>query len=135
MRHPVMTALAAAALLVAGAAPAAAPRTPEARMARALEGRTAGAPVDCIFLRDITSSQIIDHTAILYTVGRTIYVNRPDSGANFLDSNDILVTDTHSPQLCSIDMVRLLDSSSRMPSGSLGLGKFVPYTRPAQPQS
>ena len=38
----------------------------EARLARALEGRVSGKPVDCLNQRDIRSSQIIDRTAILY---------------------------------------------------------------------
>jgi hypothetical protein len=110
-------------------AQAAARPDPEAKLAKALEGRVAGKPVDCIPLRQIDSSQIFDRTAIVYKVGTTLYVNRPASGATFLDRGDILVTDTRSPNLCSIDIVRLLDQSTRFPSGSLGLGKFVPYTK------
>ncbi len=101
---------------------------PETRIAKALNGREAGTPVDCIPLQQIQSTQIFDRTAILYKVGRTWYLNRPTSGATFLDGGDILVTDTRSPNLCSIDIVRLIDQSTRFPSGSLGLGKFVPYT-------
>ncbi|WP_238147056.1 hypothetical protein [Rhizorhabdus dicambivorans] len=103
---------------------------PEARIAKELNGRVAGKPVDCIPLRQIQSTQIFERTAILYKLGSTWYLNRPASGANFLDRDDILVTDTHSPNLCSIDIVRLLDSGSHIQSGSLGLGKFVPYTKP-----
>lgn len=103
---------------------------PEARLEKALAGRVAGKPVDCIQLRQIQSSEIFERTAILYKSGSTWYVNRPASGANFLDRNDVLVTDTHSSNLCSIDIVRLLDSGSHFPSGSLGLGKFVPYAKP-----
>ncbi|MET0365178.1 MAG: hypothetical protein ABW169_11050 [Sphingobium sp.] len=124
-----IVALAAIGLMSAGAH-AASPKTPQDRLAKALEGRVAGKPVDCIPLRQIQSSQIIDRTAIIYQVGRTLYVNTPQSGANFLDSGDILVTDTHSPDLCSIDTVRLVDQGTRFPSGSVGLGKFVPYTKP-----
>nr|WP_232306998.1 hypothetical protein [Sphingomonas sp. Y57] len=102
---------------------------PEARLAKALEGREAGKPVDCIPLRQIQSTEIFDRTAILYKVGGIWYLNRPASGTNFLDRDDILLTDTHSPNLCSIDIVRLIDQSTRFPSGSLGLGKFVPYTK------
>jgi hypothetical protein len=102
----------------------------EARIAKITAGRTAEAPVDCIFLNQISSSEIVADTAIVYTMNNgTIYVNRPASGANFLDRDDVLVTDTHSSQLCSIDVVRLVDSTSRMPNGSVGLGKFVPYPR------
>lgn len=102
----------------------------EARIAKVLAGRVAGEPVDCIPQHQIQSTQIFDRTAILYKVGRTWYLNRPTSGANFLDRDDVLVTDTHSSDLCSIDIVRLLDSGSHFPSGTLGLGKFVPYKKP-----
>lgn len=130
MRRISMIALAAASLLIAGGSQAAPRATPEQRLTKALEGRVAGKPVDCIMLNRIQSSQIIDKTAIIYRVGSTLYVNTPESGANFLDSSDILVTDTRSPQLCSIDVVRLVDQPSRFPSGSVGLGKFVPYDKP-----
>lgn len=122
--------LMAAALPAASSAHAAPRLAPEARLAKALAGRVAGKPVDCIQLRQIQSSEIFERTAILYKSGSTWYVNRPASGANFLDRDDVLVTDTHSSNLCSIDIVRLLDSGSHFPSGSLGLGKFVPYTKP-----
>lgn len=118
------------AVLMAGTFPAQAAKPAEVRLAKALEGRQAGKPVDCIPLHQIQSTEIFERTAILYRVGSKLYLNRPTSGVNFLDRNDVLVTDTHSSNLCSIDIVRLLDSSSRMQSGSLGLGKFVPYTKP-----
>jgi len=123
-------------LLVAGAlmlstGVAQAKTDPEARIAKMIEGRTAGAPVNCIQQHQINSTQVIDRTAIVYKMNNgTIYVNRPDSGAKFLNRSDVLVTDTHSPQLCNIDIVRLVDSGTRMPNGSVGLGQFVPYPRP-----
>ena len=102
----------------------------EAKLAKALDGRVAGEPVNCLQLRDIRSSRIYDRTAILYeTNGGKLYLNRPRSGASTLDSNDVMVTDTHSSQLCSIDIVRLYDSGARMQSGFVGLNKFVPYTK------
>jgi len=103
----------------------------EAELAKAIAGRIEGKPVDCIYLRDIRSSRIIDGTAILYeTSNRKLYVNRPDSGHSSLRRDDILVTNTHSPQLCSIDIVRLVDSGAWFERGFVGLGKFVPYTKP-----
>ena len=120
-------------LLVAATGASAAPTKSaikgEADLAKALAGRVAGEPVNCINLRDIRSSRIYDDTAIVYEVGKVLYVNRP-SGATFLDRDDILVTDTHSSQLCSIDIVRLIDQGSRFQSGSVGLNKFVPYRKP-----
>lgn len=124
--------LAAAMILPATSAVAAkgdAQARAEAKLAKALEGRVAGEPVNCIDLRNINSSQIIDKTAIIYRVGSRLYLNRPTIGASSLDSDDILVTKTYSSQLCSIDTVQLVDRASRFPSGFVGLGKFVPYTR------
>ena len=103
---------------------------PEARLAKAIEGRVQGKPVDCLFQHDIRSTQIIDRTAIIYDVGGgKLYVNRPDSGENFLRNGDVMVTNTHSDQLCSVDIVRMFDNSLWMQVGTIGLGKFVPYTK------
>jgi hypothetical protein len=123
-------------LLASAPAGAAKPATPEAKLAKALEGRTAGDPVDCLNLRDIRSSRIIDRTAILYeTAGGKIYVNRPEGGAESLNQWDVLVTDTHSPRLCDIDVVRLYDSSTQFQTGVVFLGEFVPYTKPKRSAS
>ena len=103
---------------------------PEARLDRVLEGRVAGKPVNCINLRDIQSSQIIDRTAIVYSVGSKLYVNRPRIGANSLDRDDILLTRTSTSQLCSIDTVRLIDRGGMFPRGFVSLGEFVPYAKP-----
>lgn len=99
-------------------------------LAKALEGRTAGDPVKCLNLRDIRSTKIIDRTAIIYeTAGGVIYVNTLRGGASSLDKWDVLVTDTHSSQLCSIDIVKLYDNGSRMSTGFVNLGEFVPYRK------
>lgn len=120
----------AALTMIAPAAHAAPGKTAEEKLAKALEGRAAGKPVDCIYLRDIRSSRIFDRTAILYELNNgTYYLNRPDAGASSLTWNDVLVTDTHSSQLCSIDVVRLYTNSPWMQSGFVNLGKFVPYRK------
>jgi hypothetical protein len=121
--------LAAGAAFVAPAAQAASTQTPEAELGRALEGRVAGQPVDCVNLRKIRSSRIIPDTAILFEAGNTVYVNRPRAGQNFLNRSTALITDTHSSRLCRIDVVRLVDSPGWTPSGSVFLGEFVPYRK------
>lgn len=125
--------LLASALLIAGTPAVAKDKAypkGEAKLAKTLEGRTAGKPVSCINLRDIQSSTIIDRTAIVYDVGNKLYVNRPSIGATSLDSDDILLTKTHSSQLCRIDTVQLIDRTSQFNRGFVGLGDFVPYTKP-----
>jgi hypothetical protein len=118
--------IAGALMLSAGSAHA--KTDPEAQLAKITAGRTAGAPVNCIQQHQVSSTEIINRTAIVYKMDNgTIYVNRPNSGATFLNRSDVMVTNTHSPQLCNVDIVRLVDSSAHMPTGSVGLGSFVPY--------
>lgn len=102
----------------------------EAKLAKEIKGRVAGEPVNCVQLRNIRSSRIIDKTAIVYEGDNgVLYVNRPRSGANFLDDWDVLVTKVHGSQLCSIDTVNLISPPSNLQSGFVILDKFVPYPR------
>lgn len=101
----------------------------EAELARALEGRVAGEPVDCINLRRVRSSRIIDRTAIVYDAGGTLYVNRPRSGAGSLTDWDVMVTRPFGSRLCRIDPVQMYSPGARMLSGIVFLGDFVPYKR------
>ncbi len=128
MRPLIFSALAAAAIV---AAPASAREKlePEAKLAKMLEGRVAGKPQNCITLSTARSSTIIDGTAIVYRTGNTLWVNRPKGGAETLDDDDILVTKTVGSQLCSIDMVNLVDRTSHMYNGFVSLGEFVPYRK------
>jgi hypothetical protein len=120
--------LIAGALLVGGAAQAK-PADREAELARALAGRVAGEPVQCIDLHRVRSSRIIAGTAILYDAGSVVYVNRPDNGAEQLNRWDTLVTRTPSTRLCNVDTVTLVDQGSRSFTGIVFLGDFVPYRR------
>ncbi|MET3665245.1 hypothetical protein [Caulobacter sp. 1776] len=105
---------------------------PEAELAKLLEGRTAGKPVDCINLRLSGASRIIDKTAIVYEMpGGALYVNRPN-GADFLDRDATLVTKTSGTELCRMDIVTLVDQGSRLPRGSVSLEAFTPYPKPVR---
>lgn len=123
-------ALLAGCIAVAGPVGARAPDDGAAQLRQAIAGRVAGKPTDCIDSSDISSSQIIPGTAIVYRALGRLYVNVPMSGARLLRRDDVLVTRQFGSQLCRLDTVRLLDPTSRIPHGFLGLGQFVPYTRP-----
>ncbi|MCY1670703.1 hypothetical protein OVA07_06705 [Novosphingobium sp. SL115] len=126
----IAAALAAGSLLVAGTMADAKPRlTPEQQLAKALDGRVAGEAEDCIYLPRVTQTRIYDKTAIVYDTGSTLWVNRPESGARSLDDNDIMLTQTFSSQLCSVDIVRMIDRTGGFWRGSVGLGQFVPYKK------
>lgn len=100
----------------------------EADLVKQLDHRVAGKPVSCINQRDIQSSQVVRGTAIVYQIGRNLYVNRP-SGAYSLGGDDILVTRTFGGQLCRMDSVNLVDRTGGFQRGFVILGDFVPYTR------
>jgi len=124
----------AAALTGLVAAPAiAAPRlTPQQELAKVLDGRVAGKPVDCIDPRMNDQTRIIDRTAIVYGSGRTVYLQVPDNASNLHD-DDVLVTELRgSGQLCSVDTVKLRSNTGGFYRGFVGLRPFVPYTRVAR---
>lgn len=128
---PCILGAAAAALTVAPAGAASWAEKAQARLARDLEGRVAGHPVECIDMRQVRSSRIVDGEAFVYEAGSTIYVNRPRAGARTLDHWDKLLTLTETTRLCRTDTVRLYDPSFTFQTGLLFLGDFVPYRRPS----
>jgi hypothetical protein len=121
--------LAGAALLASTTTMAKPGLDPEARLARALQGRVAGAPVDCITLHNVHSTRVIDHVAIIYDAGGTLYVNRPTAGLEGLNDWDVMVTRTPTSRLCNVDVVHLYDRVGQMQTGTIFLGDFVPYKR------
>jgi hypothetical protein len=120
----------AAALLAAPQLQAKDKLSGEEQLAKLLEGREAGKPVNCIPLYGSQDVTVIDKTAIVYRIGRTLYVNRP-TNADQLDRDDVLVTRLYGSQLCSVDTVQLHDNigGGLMWNGFVGLKEFVPYTK------
>jgi hypothetical protein len=104
--------------------------TGEAQLAKLLEGRTAGEPVSCLPSGLSSDSRVIDGTAIVYRSGSTLYVNRP-TNASSLDDDDILVTRLSTGRPCRLDMVNLVDRTSRFQTGFVSLQDFVPYRKVA----
>ena len=129
-RHKLALVVGGTLAILAGVAHARPRLTGEEQLADMLKDRVAGKPVDCINLPMVSSSTVIDKTAIVYQTGSTYYVQRPKVGADELDNDDVLVTRLTSSELCSIDTVELHDRSSGFWRGFVGLDKFVPYARP-----
>ena len=130
MRRIALVLAAGAALLSAPALQARDKLSGEQRLAKILDGREAGKPVDCIPLTASRETRVIDKTAIVYDAGSVIYVNRP-SNAKSLDDDDIMVTEPHGSQLCRLDVVRMHDRSGFWYNGFVGLEQFVPYRKVA----
>jgi len=122
--------LAGAALAMPGTAASA--ETPaergEAKLARMLEGRVAGEPVNCINAMRSNRIQVIEYVGIVYDAGNTIYVARPVD-SRMLDRWDVPVIERFGSQLCSNDVIRTVDRSSGHITGAVFLTEFVPYAR------
>lgn len=85
----------------------------------------------CIPLRQVNSSRIVDQTAIIYRINsRKLYVNQPADGrCTGLRENRAIVTRLATGNLCSVDIIRIIDPPTRMEYGSCPLGIFTEYRR------
>lgn len=101
----------------------------EAKLAKLIEGRVAGEPKSCIRDYPVTSFRVIDGTAIVYKVGRTVWVNYtrdPES----LDDRDTLVFRRFGSQVCKTDIVTTIDPIGGYYTGNVFLSDFIPYRLP-----
>ncbi|HTM96697.1 MAG TPA: hypothetical protein VL100_12900 [Croceibacterium sp.] len=121
-------AISAAASIPAYAAKQTAAEKGEAKLAKLLEGRVAGKPVNCISAYNSSDMQVIDQTAIVYKQGGTLYVARPTDPKS-LRKNDILVTRRTGSQICVNDSMRMVDQNGGFLTSVVFLDKFVPYEK------
>jgi hypothetical protein len=123
--------LAGAALTLTGTATSAATTAEkgEERLARMLEGRTAGEPVACITTMRKNELQVIDEVGLVYDAGNTVYVARP-TDPRMLRRTDALVIDRFSPsRLCVNDPIRTVNRHGGFFTGVVFLNDFVPYKK------
>ena len=131
LRTPTLIAISAAAMLAAtSAVPANPDRHFEAnqKLAKALAGRTPGAPVKCI--SDKARMQVVDDWTILYRDRGTVYVQKPRGGCYGLSSNMSLVRNAFvTTRLCRGDINRVVDLRTGFGTGACVYSEFVPYRK------
>ena len=98
----------------------------EARLAAMIGGKQPGEPRSCIAAFNADRLEILDHTAIVYDSGDTVWVSRP-LDPHSLDTRDVVVIERAGGQLCKQDIVRTVDRSSGITTGAVFMGDFVPY--------
>lgn len=131
MRIRTLLPLIAPLLATAAAVPAAGqrPYDPTARLDRLVAGRVAGAPQSCIDPRRVRQTEIVSGQAITYRIGDRLFVNRPRLGLEWLDRDNIMISQRPVAQLCRGEPIQLIDRASRIQRGFVTLGDFVPYDR------
>ena len=104
-----------------------------AELSRALAGRVAGRPVNCIPNYRTTNMRIIDDYTILFDEGRTVYVQKPRGGCRGIHSGSytLVTRPLGVSQLCSGDINQLVDLRTGMTGGSCVFGPYIPYTKAA----
>lgn len=109
-------------------------RSPKAQqeLTKALAGRVAGEPVNCIndFRSQIRMTVIDDYTLLFRNHG-VVYVQNPPGGcANISNKTNALTTRRSSTnQLCAGDINQVVQPSSGIFRGSCAFSRFVPYRK------
>ncbi|QIQ88239.1 hypothetical protein [Erythrobacter sp.] len=101
----------------------------EKRLAKMLEGRVAGEPVNCIRVVPNQRMVTIDKTAYVYGRGDTIYVQRTKNPDD-ISEGDVLVSRRFmASELCRMDVMTTADRILGFFTGAVFFEDFVPYTR------
>jgi len=130
LRISSIAAVITAALIASSTAPAkesGSQKSAEA-LAKALAGRTAGPPVNCINER--SRMQIIDDWTILYRDRGIVYVQRPIGGCHGLSNSMSLIRNGYgTTRMCSGDINRIVDVRTGFGTGACTYSEFVPYRK------
>jgi len=98
-------------------------------------------PEDCILVRAIKDTDIVDDKTILFHMrGGKIYRNNLDHKCRGLKREESFMYEVHTGRLCDIDIIKVVDDFSRVTSNgvrtqmigtSCFLGKFYPISEEA----
>jgi hypothetical protein len=102
-----------------------------ALLAKELDGKTPGKPVNCISDFQGTNVIRISDNILLYRVsGNLVYKNNLRSTCPGLArDDDIIVSEQFGSQKCRGDLLKLVDRTSGMQGPVCSLGEFVPYRK------
>lgn len=100
-----------------------------AALAKELDGRVAGKPVNCIGTSASTRPMIIDENTILYREGGRVWRNTLVATCSRLSPYNAMITEVQGGQLCRNDRFRVLEPGTTIPGPYCRLGQFVPYER------
>ncbi|MBV9528786.1 hypothetical protein [Sphingomonas sp.] len=129
---PVMIGLGALASCTTAPPPMARSSEGQAQFERLTAGKVAGPPMQCLSSREMNDMVVIDESTVAYRRGAgTVYIGHMQGPCNGLGGDAAMVTRTFGPaESCRGDIVRMVNTASRMDVGSCLFGEFTPYTVP-----
>ena len=101
----------------------------EAKLDHRLAGLSALPPVNCLDQRD--ANVTVYGNKLLYGDNGRYWLNQPTDGCfSSHNSDDIIVSKSYGPRLCSGDIIHTVSRAGGFQSGACSLGEFVPYRKP-----
>jgi len=129
LRTTSLIAVGAAVLLASGStAQQGRPAVADQKLANALAGRSAAAPVDCISER--SRMQVIDDWTILFRDRGVVYVQQPYGGCHGLSNSMSLIRHGFgTTRICRGDINNIVDVRTGFGTGACTYSEFVPYRK------
>lgn len=100
-----------------------------AALAKELDGRVAGKPVNCIGNSTSTRPMVIDENTVLYREGGRVWRNTLVAACPRLTPYNTMIVEVQGGQLCRNDRFRVLEPGTTIPGPYCRFGQFVPYER------
>jgi hypothetical protein len=105
----------------------------QARLAKLLAGKVAGAPQSCLPNYRANDMITIDDQTIVFRDGTSrVWVQRPQTPCNLLSAGPyaLVTKQTSGLGLCRGDIAQVADTLNHTTVGTCVMSDFVPYTRP-----
>lgn len=98
---------------------------------KALAGKTAGEPKNCL-TRFESERMSVHDGVLLFRVNRNLVYRNDMNSCSTLRADDIIQTNLYgSNQLCRGDIAQIIDRTGGFGRGACSFGDFVPYRTPA----
>ena len=89
----------------------------------------AGKPLDCVNTQDIRETRVRDDSTIdFYMLGNKVYRNKLPQSCPQLGFEERFGYSITNNQLCSVDIIHVIQSPPSIPGAACGLGDFQPIT-------
>jgi ABC-type Fe3+-hydroxamate transport system substrate-binding protein len=104
----------------------------QAKYLKLIDGRVAGAPLNCLPSFEANDMRVIDDQTIVFgeRTSRVYVANLRSPCDNVGQPGFALVTRTPGTGMCSGDIATVVQTTSGITAGSCVIGTFTPYTRP-----